>query len=86
MDDYLYNDKDVIESAKTIPQKYAILWSIENKVPLEQLSKGEFGALLIKYEDLVLYPEKEFRKMREFLDLKEIPDIKKTSEEVGKCG
>ncbi len=77
MDDYLYKYMDVIDSARTTLQKYAVLWSIENKVPLEQLSKGELSALLIKYEDMILYPEKEFKRIKEFLNLKKVPNIKK---------
>jgi hypothetical protein len=57
IDDYLYDRLDVIERAKSVEQKHAIIWSISNLVPMLQFQPEELNVVF--YENLCTRPEIE---------------------------
>ncbi len=56
-------------------EKSALLWAIENMVPIEQIKAGNLHALPVFYEDILMNPEKEFRKISEYTGITDM-DIK----------
>jgi hypothetical protein len=65
IDDYLLQYKNVIENAKTEVQKHAVMWCIENLIPLHHIS--EYGWIFCKYEHLLMDPEKEIKRILNLL-------------------
>jgi len=65
--DYLHPYLDFIYSAKTETEKLAILWCIENFVPLQQIKKGEIKAFACTYEHIICEPEKYLEGIMSFL-------------------
>ncbi len=57
VEDYLLDKIEVIHSATSDEEKHAVIWSISNLVPFDNLRSG--NSLLIFYEDLYLHPEIE---------------------------
>lgn len=57
-------------------KKAALLWAIENMVPLKQIKTGTLHALPIFYENILMNPEKEFQKISKYTGITEI-DIEK---------
>ncbi len=53
-------------------EKSALLWSIENMVPLKQMKAGHLHALLIFYENLILNPREEAAKIEKYTGIKKI--------------
>ena len=61
MSDFLNDKIDVIAKAQTDEQKHAIIWCITNLVPLQQFIDKDSN--LVKYENLVQFPEVEIPKL-----------------------
>ena len=58
MEDYLEPFAGIIEDAQTEAQKHAMMWCVENLVPLSQMSKRN-NWTLCTYEHLCMEPEAE---------------------------
>jgi hypothetical protein len=71
MRDYLGPVKQIIEAARTEVQKQAVMWCVENMVPLNQLA--HYPWLFCTYEHLYQEPEKEAGRLLRDLGLKETP-------------
>ncbi len=67
MEDYLYPFEGLIRGCKKDIEKHAIMWSIENMIPLKQLENEE--AIFCKYENLVTKRE-ELERVFTLLGLK----------------
>lgn len=67
MQDHLAPYEDVICSATSAAQKHAVMWCIENLVPLQQLSQEKW--IFCTYERLYLQPETEMSRVVEGLGL-----------------
>ena len=75
LEDYLVPFEDEIERVKRKGdywEKSALLWAIENMVPMRQIKEGSLHALLVFYEDLIMNPEKELKRISEYTGIKEI--------------
>jgi hypothetical protein len=59
--DYLAPYMDVIASARSDEEKHAVIWSINNLVPLTQFRPGELTVVF--YEHLCVQPETEARRV-----------------------
>jgi len=57
VEDYLASRMDVIERAKTVEEKHAVIWCISNLVPLSQFEQD--GLNVVFYEHLCTQPEIE---------------------------
>lgn len=68
MEDYLAPFEDIIKSAQSALEKHAIMWSIENLVPLTQLRKDTI--IFCTYENLVLKTKNELNRIFNMLGLK----------------
>lgn len=66
--DYLDPFVDLILRAKTEAQKQAVLWSVENLVPLSQLR--EFGWIFCTYEHLYCDPDNEVNRILKGLEIR----------------
>ena len=57
VEDYLSSYLDLIRSARNIEEKHAVIWSVNNLVPLKQFSSDELN--VVYYENLCTQPEAE---------------------------
>jgi len=80
MHDLLYKYEDVMKNAVTDAEKHAVMWCVENVVPLNQLSKQQ--AVFCHYEALVIDPEKEVRRILNLLDIDFSESRKKATGEI----
>lgn len=71
MEDFLSPFTGTIEGARTVAQKHAVMWCIENLVPLRQLPKQSW--IYCRYEKLVAHPEMEAGRLLELLGLEFTP-------------
>lgn len=60
-EDYLADKADFIKTAGTIEEKHAIIWAIQNLIPLQQFKNSTLN--IVFYEDLCLTPEHEIPKI-----------------------
>ena len=67
LDDFLSEHVARLESATDPVERYALLWAVENLVPLEQLDPAEYHFCF--FEDLHRSPQTELQKAFDFLDL-----------------
>jgi hypothetical protein len=67
MDDYLSPFTGVIEAASTPVQKHAVMWCLENLVPLRQMPG--YNWIFCSYEQLFLQPEEEAARILDRLGL-----------------
>ena len=65
MNDHLQPYKPLIAGAKTIVERNACIWAVENFMALKQLNSGD--AAVITYEDLHSSPEKVLQKISTYL-------------------
>jgi hypothetical protein len=61
VEDYLTDKADFIKTAGTIEEKHAIIWAIQNLIPLNQFKNSALN--IIFYEDLCVSPENEITKI-----------------------
>lgn len=57
MEDYLHDRWDIIEGARSTESKHAVLWAIQNLIPIKQF--GHEHLSIVFYENLCLKPEEE---------------------------
>jgi hypothetical protein len=67
MHDLLYRYEDLMRNAETDAEKHAVMWCVENVVPLKQLSEQQ--SVFCHYEALVIDPGKEVRRILNLLDI-----------------
>ena len=81
VDDFLAGKLDTIEKAKTAEQKHAIIWCVNNLIPIKQFNPRRLN--IIFYENLCVQPEVEIPKIFRAIgrDYREsvFEDIKKPS-------
>ena len=61
LDDFLSERMDIIQGATTSEEKHAIVWSVSNLVPLQQMR--DMPMHIVFYENLLLYPGEEIPKL-----------------------
>ena len=61
LDDFLAESMDIIQGAITREEKHAIVWSVSNLVPLQQMSDTPMHVVF--YENLLLHPGEEIPKL-----------------------
>jgi hypothetical protein len=66
--DFLKNKLDLINNAKSIESKHAIIWAIQNLIPIKQFENSVLN--LIFYEDLCTQPEIEIPKIFNMIGLR----------------
>ena len=67
VDDFLADKMDVIERAKTVEEKHAIIWCISNLIPIRQFGLENLN--IVYYEKLVCEPETEIDRIFRRLNL-----------------
>jgi len=67
IEDYLKEKMILIENAESFFEKAVIQWCIEFIVPISQLKPGQY--LTVFYEDLVVSPEYELKRIFDYLQL-----------------
>jgi hypothetical protein len=75
MEDFLSPFESLMNNAENEFEKHAIMWSVENLVPLRQLSKEDYT--LCFYEDLIQKENEEMRKIFGEFGLRVPSNIKK---------
>ena len=73
-EDYLQKYEDVFKVKLSLTSELAVLWCIENAIPLIKAQKN--GQCVIFYEDLITDPKRNWEIMVKSLGLKNIPDEK----------
>ena len=57
VDDFLGHKMDIIERARTVEEKHAIIWCVSNLIPIKQFQSN--GLNVVFYENLCTQPEAE---------------------------
>lgn len=70
--DYLWRNRDLVSSPLDPVQGHAIVWCIENAIPLQYAHKN--GYCVAFYEDLILNPEQEWQRVITGLGLQNMPE------------
>lgn len=70
--DYLFSYKDIIFKDLSPVTAHAIIWCIENMIPLQEAQKKHY--CLVLYENLILNRQQEWRRIIDFLGLRGIPN------------
>jgi len=65
VDDHLAPLRSQLEAAETVMEQRAVIWCIQNYVPLRQFAQGE--AFITFYENYCIEPEKEIRSLNAYL-------------------
>jgi hypothetical protein len=73
VNDYLADKIDVIKGASSPEEKHAIVWCVNNLIPLRQFARGELN--IIFYEYLCVYPEREISRVFDGIDRNYDPSI-----------
>lgn len=71
MRDFLLPFTTCIAAAQSTIQKHAVMWCIENLIPLRQMAEQQW--IFCRYEDLVAHPEAETSRILQRLDLELTP-------------
>lgn len=61
LNDFLSERMDIIHGATTAEEKHAIVWSVSNQVPLQQMRNTPMH--IVFYENLLLHPGEEIPKL-----------------------
>jgi hypothetical protein len=61
IEDFLYDKLDLVRHAKTAEEKHAIVWCIQNMVPIRQFASNQLNVIF--YESLCAQPEQEVHRM-----------------------
>jgi hypothetical protein len=67
VDDFLKDKMKIIKQANTVEERHAIIWCVNNLVPLKQFSSRELN--IVSYERLCTQPEEELRRIFELIKL-----------------
>ena len=68
VEDFLTGKTEIVKNLKDDFLKFVFIWCIENIIPLRQLNESEIH--LVFYENLCRHPEKEAKKMFDFIGCK----------------
>ena len=71
--DFLADKMEIIERAKSVEQKHAVIWSISNLVPLRQFGANELN--IVFYENLAVQPEVEIPRIFQAIGQEYTPSV-----------
>ncbi|OGL41104.1 MAG: hypothetical protein A3C43_06555 [Candidatus Schekmanbacteria bacterium RIFCSPHIGHO2_02_FULL_38_11] len=75
VEDYLSPYESIIRGAKTEIEKHAVMWCVENLIPLKQM--GKYNYFFTTYEAMCIEPEKEIDRIFSYLRLRRTKRVTK---------